>query len=48
MSGPAQIALQGVRKEFAGRGEVVAALQPIDLEVQSEQFVALVGPSGCG
>ena len=40
------VELKGVRKQF-GRGGVVA-LEDIDLEVRSGEFVSLIGPSGCG
>jgi NitT/TauT family transport system ATP-binding protein len=43
-----KIRLEGTSKTFHVRGQVVRALSPIDLEVQREEFVALVGPSGCG
>jgi NitT/TauT family transport system ATP-binding protein len=43
-----KIRLQGTSKTFHVRGQVVRALSPIELEVQREEFVALVGPSGCG
>ena len=40
----ATVTLQGVRKSF-GRTEVIP---PLDLEIRSGEFVALVGPSGSG
>jgi NitT/TauT family transport system ATP-binding protein len=43
---PLQIA--GVSKTFAGREREVAALLPLDLEVQAGELVCLIGPSGCG
>jgi NitT/TauT family transport system ATP-binding protein len=47
MSAPARVVeLRGVRKQF-GRGGVLA-LEGIDLEVGSGEFVSLIGPSGCG
>jgi NitT/TauT family transport system ATP-binding protein len=30
------------------RGESVEALAPVSLEVRENEFVSLVGPSGCG
>jgi ABC-type nitrate/sulfonate/bicarbonate transport system ATPase subunit len=43
------ITIQGVRKTFpqADGGEVVA-LNNIDLEFASGEFISLIGPSGCG
>ena len=43
-----KIDFSGVAKTFFVRGQEVQALQPVDLQVRSEEFVALVGPSGCG
>jgi NitT/TauT family transport system ATP-binding protein len=40
--------LRGVRKEFAGRRDTVAALGPIDLSIAEDEIVAILGPSGCG
>jgi ABC-type Fe3+/spermidine/putrescine transport system ATPase subunit len=56
MSGPAtgpqenaaQIALDGVRREFRTRGGVVVAVDDVDLRVPERSFVTLLGPSGCG
>ncbi|HEX2291937.1 MAG TPA: ABC transporter ATP-binding protein [Gaiellaceae bacterium] len=47
MSAPATVVeLRRVSKEF-GRGQV-RALEEIDLEIGTGQFVSLIGPSGCG
>jgi NitT/TauT family transport system ATP-binding protein len=43
-----KIGFSGVGKSFSVRAQEVRALQPIDLQVQAQEFVALVGPSGCG
>src|SRR5262249_7843782 len=43
-----RIQLVGAGKKFATRNQEIRALQPIDLNVNSMEFVALVGPSGCG
>jgi NitT/TauT family transport system ATP-binding protein len=43
-----KVRLEGVSKEFTGRGQQVLALQSVDLKVAKEEFIALVGPSGCG
>jgi NitT/TauT family transport system ATP-binding protein len=47
---PAHVSLRGVTKIFpaaAGRDEL-HALGPIDLDLRSGEFFAVVGPSGCG
>ena len=46
MSANSVVSVRGVFKLF-GRG-AVAALQGIDLDVGSGEFVSLIGPSGCG
>jgi NitT/TauT family transport system ATP-binding protein len=43
-----KIRLSGVGKAFVTREREVRALQPVDLAVRDNGFVALVGPSGCG
>lgn len=46
---PAIIDAQAITKEFPGpEGRVISALGPLDLTVQSGEFVCIVGPSGCG
>src|SRR5260221_14606895 len=42
------IELAGVVKEFPARGEVVAAVRGIDLQMAEAEFFSLLGPSGCG
>jgi spermidine/putrescine transport system ATP-binding protein len=42
------IELSGVVKEFQARGEVVAAVRGIDLQIAEWEFFSLLGPSGCG
>jgi NitT/TauT family transport system ATP-binding protein len=37
-----------VSKTFISRGQSVAALRPVDLEVAPGEFVCFLGPSGCG
>lgn len=45
----AKIAISGVTKCFdSARGEIVNALDSIDLEISEGEFVSIVGPSGCG
>jgi NitT/TauT family transport system ATP-binding protein len=44
-SGPPVVALDGVGKTF---GNGVVALDRLNLEVRSGEFVSLLGPSGCG
>ncbi len=43
-----KLAIAGVVKRFAGRGEEVVALDGVDLTVAAGGFVSLVGVSGCG
>src|SRR5690606_17762186 len=38
----------GVEKHFRGRGRVVHALGPLDLDIARGEFCCIVGPSGCG
>jgi spermidine/putrescine transport system ATP-binding protein len=47
-AGPDAIELSGVVKEFHARGEVVAAVAGIDLDIREGEFFSLLGPSGCG
>ena len=42
------IRVRGVTREFAMGGEVVHALQPLDLVVPRNQYLAIMGPSGSG
>ena len=44
-----QLAIQGVSRVFESpNGQRTQALQPIDLKVQTNDFVTILGPSGCG
>jgi NitT/TauT family transport system ATP-binding protein len=40
--------LVGVGKRFGDGPRAVHALDPVDLEIEHDEIVALVGPSGCG
>ncbi|HKE66768.1 MAG TPA: ABC transporter ATP-binding protein [Micromonosporaceae bacterium] len=46
--GAPAIELIGVVKEFTAHGEVVAAVNGIDLAIRPGEFFSLLGPSGCG
>lgn len=44
-----KLELRGVRRQFDARdGNVVSALERVDLVVQEGEFVCVIGPSGCG
>ncbi len=44
----ALLTIEGVGKEYRGRGKPVVALDGIDLNIAEGEFVTIVGPSGCG
>ncbi|MBT2213727.1 ABC transporter ATP-binding protein [Actinomadura sp. NEAU-AAG7] len=46
-AGPA-IEFAGVEKTYHARGETVAAVRGLDLEIARGEFFSLLGPSGCG
>ncbi len=43
-----KIRARGLAKRYGSRGFAVAALDPIDLDIEEGEFVCLLGPSGCG
>lgn len=47
---PVKLQIQGVRKEYISprTGEMVNALEPVDLALGQGEFLSIVGPSGCG
>ncbi len=47
-SGAAHIQIQGLRHTFERAGQVTNALDGLDLDVASGEFIVVVGPSGCG
>ena len=47
-AGPRELALRGVVKRFAVRGEPLTVLDGVDLVCPPGSFTALIGPSGCG
>jgi NitT/TauT family transport system ATP-binding protein len=44
----AAIEIKALRKEYAGVGGSVLALDDVDLSIRPGEFVCIVGPSGCG
>jgi NitT/TauT family transport system ATP-binding protein len=44
----ALLSVEGVCKEYQGRGKKVLALDSVDLSVAEGEFITIVGPSGCG
>ncbi len=42
------IEIQGLRKIYASGGDLIHALEGVDLHVREGEFVSIVGPSGCG
>ena len=47
-SPPVAVQLVDVWKEFVQRGRRFEALQAVDIEIERNEFAALLGPSGCG
>jgi NitT/TauT family transport system ATP-binding protein len=39
---------RGVSRRFVSKDQTVQALQDIDLDIRTGEFVSIVGPSGCG
>ena len=46
--GEAEIELRGVTKRFSARKRETLALTDIDLGIRKQEFVTLLGQSGCG
>jgi len=44
----AAISIQGISKHYGEGSDAVLALDGIDLDITSGEFVSLLGPSGCG
>jgi NitT/TauT family transport system ATP-binding protein len=47
-AGEAEIELRGVSKRFAARDRETLALTDVDLGIRKQEFVTLLGQSGCG
>jgi NitT/TauT family transport system ATP-binding protein len=45
---PVKLKLTQVGKTYTNSSQTVHALQPIDIEIRSGEFVVFFGPSGCG
>ena len=48
MSDGALISVQSLRREYAMGAEVVHALRGVDIDIQLNEYVAIMGPSGSG
>ncbi len=46
--GAPKLEFRRIAKSYLSRGQDVRALEPFDLTVRQNSFVAIVGPSGCG
>ena len=44
----ALIEIRDVEKRYTTRAGSQVALRPTSLEIAAEEFVSIVGPSGCG
>src|SRR3977135_2257984 len=42
------ISLSDAGKQLSARGKTLRALEPLTLDIERQEFVAVVGPSGCG
>jgi putative ABC transport system ATP-binding protein len=47
-STPTVIVTRGLRKEYDMGAEIVYALRDVDIEIHSNEFIAVMGPSGSG
>ena len=45
---PTVMSLSGITRRFEGAEGSVTALDTIDFEVRSREFISVIGPSGCG
>ena len=48
VASPVKLRLTGVSKTYSSGTQVVAALEPVNLEIREGEFVIFFGPSGCG
>ena len=44
----AAIGIRGLSKHFGAGGSELAAVSDLSLDIKANQFVTLLGPSGCG
>lgn len=48
MSGPSQLSLRGLGKQFQQKAGTNVVLADITFDVEERDFVSVIGPSGCG
>ena len=43
-----KLSIQNVKKTYMGRSGEVVALNGVSLDIAENEFITVVGPSGCG